>query len=206
MTTEARIAIPRVIGSVPLTTKLSVDTQAWATVSRVIGSVQLLAGPYTTEALANVSRVIGSVNITLAQPVAVRASVSPVVGSVRMYGEPSGGLWTKFGLPAPHAVGYSYGNRNGLVRTQMSNGAVRQRIRWLKSLRGTNVVFDVTREQLALVEEVLTAVGAGWWDIPLITGDSTVAEAHKVRLVEPISFTALGDDRRYEVSMSLEVL
>ena len=206
MSVETRVSVSRVVGAVRLLGGLVIDNKARVAVSRVIGAVQLLAGPYVIETHIRVSRVIGTVSLTLAQPTAMRASVGPVIGTVRMYGISQGSLWSTLGLPNPHAGGYSYSNLNGLVRTQMSNGQVRQRVRWIKALRATTATFDVAIRQLPVLEELLTSVGAGWWDLPLITGDSTVAKTHTVRLVEPIDITALGDNRRYSVSMALEIL
>ncbi len=206
MSVEVRGSISRVVGAVRLLGGLVIDNKARVAVSRVIGAVQLLAGPYVIETHIQVSRVIGTVNLTLAQPTVVKASVGPVIGAARMYGISQGSLWSTLGLPNPHASGYSYSNVNGLVRTQMSNGAVRQRVRWIKALRTTTATFDVAIRQLPTVEGLLAYVGAGWWDLPLITGDSTVAKTHTVRLVEPIDITALGDNRRYHVSMALEIL
>jgi len=206
------------IGDSPGVVAGTVPTQVYTAVSRVIGSVQLLARLVTRDARVSVSRVIGSVKILTGAALAARVAVSRVIGAVRLRGSVLGSPWTEpwtppgaesgsefGGLPCPTLEGYQYQNAPGLVRTEMESGVIRQRKRWGLSVRPALARVVLTGAQLVQMEAVFVAAGAAWWNLPMVTGSSDGAVAmHSVRLSGPVQVRALAADV-FEVLLPLEI-
>jgi hypothetical protein len=194
---------------------LAPSSSAIVTVSRVIGSVRLLAGLVPRDAYASVSRIVGAVKILTGAALSVQVAVGRIIGAVRLRGTPLGSPWLPppsevpgaedHSLPCLSAGGYRYSNSPGLIRTQMESGVVRQRRKWGPTIREATASAVMTSAQLVDMETVLAAVGAGWWNLPMVTGGSAgVPEMHVVRLTGPVSIRALGA-HLYEVALPLEI-
>jgi hypothetical protein len=87
----------------------------------------------------------------------------------------------------------------------MESGVVRQRKRWGASVRPALARVVLTAQQLVQMEAVIAAAGAGWWNLPMVTGSSSGAVwMHSVRLSGAVQVRALAVDV-FEVLLPLEI-
>lgn len=216
-----RGAVPR--GGAPEHVRVSVlaNNTVRIEISRILGAVQIVVGQTANYVHIQISRIIGSVELLAVMPRGVRIAISRIIGKVRMRAKPLGTIWTDideedsgaeyggpcghYGLPIPTIDGYGYGNQPFLSATEFESGVIRRRRRGNANPRTLSTRMVVIADKMPALEAALLAAGAGWWNLPLVTGTSDGAIAmHTVRLIEPVQVRAL-DANLFEVMMSLEI-
>lgn len=179
--------------------------EAQVSISRVIGSVNVSTTDSSEEASLAISRIIGTVSVVAGRPVGATIGLSPIIGKIKVEVDKFSD-WSLAGFPLPLVSGYQYAANDSLVRTQMASGEYRQRRRWRDGYRKAQVTFEIDRALIASFETFLDAQGAGWFTMPMVTGDnsSAVAVSHPVRLTGNISVGSLYGDI-VQVTLPLEI-
>lgn len=105
----------------------------------------------------------------------------------------------------PTVSGYGYSPDAGLVRTEMTDGVVRQRRKWTNARLTITLRFELKKACLLTVEEFITSVGADWWVIYLLTGKAgSEFELHTVRIVDNPKINMLSGQNMFEYLLTVE--
>jgi hypothetical protein len=208
---DIRIEVSRVVGAVSPFVQ-NPDPELSVEVSRVIGEIGLTLGPTIVEAQITISRIIGAVSpLAIGTVPALAVSVLRIIGGVRtkLLSQPS--LWQPASyeaeepyLPLPELPRYRWENQPHYVSTQMASGVRRQRRRARTSVRTLELSLQLSCQQLANLEELLTRVGGSWFELPLLTGASEGwVRTHTARVVSEVSIQTLGETL-YEARFTVE--
>lgn len=196
--------------------------------SPIIGDIDLVAGSRTSKARISTSVLIGAVDTVVALRRNAKIQISTLIGYVRPKvkvnvsqwsgviitgGGPSppsydgGGIIISAGLPPCVAKeGYGYSKDQGLVRTTMESGVVRQRRKWTDGYKTTTAKTRMHVSQIKNMEDLLESVDYGWYTMHLVFGDNATSdpEIYTVRTVKAPTIQAVGGNY-VDVILSLEV-
>lgn len=108
----------------------------------------------------------------------------------------------------PTVTGYSYSPDAGLVRTEMTDGVVRQRRKWGTVRNVLNLRFVLTPQELAAADLFFETAGGDWFTCALVSGlgsfEGENPVTHKVRLIDNPTVRAVANAQRYEYLIKVE--
>lgn len=105
----------------------------------------------------------------------------------------------------PTVTGYSYSPDAGLVRTEMTDGVVRQRRKWGTVRNVLNLRFVLTPQELAAADLFFETTGGDWFTCTLVSGlGGGTAATHQIRLIDNPTVRAVANAQRYEYLVKVE--
>ena len=105
----------------------------------------------------------------------------------------------------PTVTGYSYSPDAGLVRTEMTDGVVRQRRKWGTVRNVLNLRFVLTPAELAAADLFFETAGGDWFTCTMVSGlGGGTPSMHQIRLIDNPTVRAVANAQRYEYLVKVE--